>query len=109
MPFFLDLDRLRKPPFRFLFDVAAEIARTTGFGLTELFGGELNEKPTAPSSKEEKLAFLEKWLDAVKASGAYLCPICFNGSIPPPSSKHELGFVVCCSAGYPTPLNAWTV
>lgn len=58
-------DRLRKPPFRFLFDIAAEVARQTGFGLVELFGGELADKPAAPGTRDEKVAFLEKWIMAV--------------------------------------------
>jgi hypothetical protein len=54
-------DRLRKPPFRFLFDVAVEVARQTGFGLSELFRGDLSDKPKPPSSRDEKIAFLETW------------------------------------------------
>mmetsp|Transcript_95088 Transcript_95088/g.268580 ORF Transcript_95088/g.268580 Transcript_95088/m.268580 type:complete len:774 (-) Transcript_95088:182-2503(-) len=53
-------DRLRKPPFRFLFDAAAEVARSTGFGNVELFGGNVTEKPVLPSSKADKVAFLER-------------------------------------------------
>mmetsp|Transcript_87974 Transcript_87974/g.226820 ORF Transcript_87974/g.226820 Transcript_87974/m.226820 type:complete len:838 (-) Transcript_87974:35-2548(-) len=60
-------DRLRKPPFRFLFDIATEVARTTGFGLAELFGGEVAEKPTPPGSKEDKIAFLERWIATAMA------------------------------------------
>eukprot|EP00929_Paragymnodinium_shiwhaense_P007384 TRINITY_DN111284_c0_g1_i1.p1 TRINITY_DN111284_c0_g1~~TRINITY_DN111284_c0_g1_i1.p1 ORF type:complete len:900 (-),score=313.65 TRINITY_DN111284_c0_g1_i1:143-2842(-) len=61
-------DRLRKPPFRFLFDVAAEVARITGFGLQELFGGQVAEKPTMPSSRDDKLAFLDTWIQLVNAA-----------------------------------------
>jgi hypothetical protein len=59
-------DRLRKPPFRFLFDVSVEVARQTGFGLSELFNGSLSEKPKAPSSREEKITFLEQWVHLVQ-------------------------------------------
>jgi hypothetical protein len=55
-------DRLRKPPFRFLFDVAVEVARQTGFGLSELFGGDLPAKPKAPGTREEKIEFLNQWV-----------------------------------------------
>lgn len=55
-------DRLRKPPFRFLFDVASEVARQTGFGVAEMFGGEITAKPTPPASREEKVNFLKAWI-----------------------------------------------
>lgn len=58
-------ERLRKPPFRFLFDCAAEVARTTGFGLQELFAGHVAEKPVVPSTRDEKIDFLERWLGLV--------------------------------------------
>jgi len=54
-------ERLRKPPFRFLFDIAVEVSRQTGFGVAELFG-EIPEKPTAPGSREEKVDFLQRWI-----------------------------------------------
>ncbi|CAJ1431941.1 unnamed protein product [Effrenium voratum] len=60
-------ERLRKPPFRFLFDIAVEVARQTGFGLAELFG-ELPEKPCAPSAREEKVDFLQRWIAATAAA-----------------------------------------
>lgn len=59
-------DRLRKPPFRFLFDVIVEVARQTGFGLSELFSGSLSVKPQAPNSRDEKIAFLEQWVHLVQ-------------------------------------------
>mmetsp|Transcript_100220 Transcript_100220/g.184036 ORF Transcript_100220/g.184036 Transcript_100220/m.184036 type:complete len:772 (-) Transcript_100220:80-2395(-) len=60
-------ERLRKPPFRFLFDITVEVARQTGFLLAELFGGELSQKPAPPGSREEKIMFLERWVQAVAA------------------------------------------
>lgn len=54
-------ERLRKPPFRFLFDLFAEVSRQTGFGLDEVFG-DLCEKPKLPTSREEKIAFMNRWL-----------------------------------------------
>lgn len=56
-------ERLRKPPFRFLFDIAVEVTKQTGFGLAELFGGELQEKPQIPASRDDKVNFLQSWLD----------------------------------------------
>lgn len=67
-------DRLRKPPFRFLFDIALEISRQTGFGIRELFGvtgsdeSPLPAKPIVPNTRDEKAAFLDAWIAAV-ASG----------------------------------------
>ncbi|CAE8591493.1 unnamed protein product, partial [Polarella glacialis] len=60
-------DRLRKPPFRFLFDIAVELARQRGFGVAELFGGEVGAKPAVPNSRDDKVVFLEKWIAAVVA------------------------------------------
>lgn len=54
-------ERLRKPPFRFLFDIAVEVARQTSFGIAELFGGEVGSKPAPPASRDDKVAFLERW------------------------------------------------
>jgi len=65
-------DRLKKPPFRFLFDIIVEVARQTGFGLQEVFGGELGEKPQMPNSREEKVEFLDRWIQAsAVAMGEY--------------------------------------
>mmetsp|Transcript_124975 Transcript_124975/g.314613 ORF Transcript_124975/g.314613 Transcript_124975/m.314613 type:complete len:775 (+) Transcript_124975:66-2390(+) len=61
-------ERLRKPPFRFLFDVAVEVARQTGFGTAELFAGDLAAKPALPSTREAKVEFLEAWSAAVGAA-----------------------------------------
>lgn len=61
-------DRLRKPPFRFLFDVSVEVCRQTGFGLSELFSGNLPAKPAAPASREQKIAFLEQWVHLLQYS-----------------------------------------
>ncbi|CAK0873687.1 unnamed protein product [Prorocentrum cordatum] len=55
-------DRLRKPPFRFLFDAVAEVARQTGIDAAELFGGPPGEKAAAPGAFEEKVAFVEGWI-----------------------------------------------
>eukprot|EP00438_Fugacium_kawagutii_P027618 Skav231521 [mRNA] locus=scaffold84:643230:647660:- [translate_table: standard] len=61
-------ERLRKPPFRFLFDIAVEVCRQTGFGVAELFDGALPEKPTAPSAREEKVDFLQRWISVTAAA-----------------------------------------
>eukprot|EP00435_Cladocopium_sp_Y103_P004815 s1657_g1.t1 len=65
-------ERLRKPPFRFLFDIAVEVSRQTGFGVVELFGasdaGHIPEKPTAPSAREEKVDFLQRWISVTAAA-----------------------------------------
>lgn len=62
-------ERLRKPPFRFLFDVVAEVARQTGFGVHELFGGEPPPaKPVAPNSREDKTLFIDSWIATVRAA-----------------------------------------
>lgn len=61
-------ERLRRPPFRFLFDAAHEVAKETGFG-RELFGGaEVLDEALVPFSREEKVQFLERWRSLV-ASG----------------------------------------
>lgn len=64
-------ERLRKPPFRFLFDIAVEVSRQTGFGVAELFGASeagLPEKTTAPSAREEKVDFLQRWISVTAAA-----------------------------------------
>lgn len=61
-------DRLRKPPFRFLFDVSVEVVRQTGFGLQDLFDGELCDKPVVPNEREAKTIFLQKWIDLIARS-----------------------------------------
>merc|ERR1719362_2694933 len=43
-----------------------EVSRQTGFGLQELFGGEISSKPTAPTKREEKIAFLQQWIDLTR-------------------------------------------
>eukprot|EP00439_Symbiodinium_sp_Y106_P040677 s119_g5.t1 len=57
-------ERLRKPPFRFLFDAAAEVARQTSFGAAELFGGDPGPKPEPPQKKDDKVEFLQRNLPA---------------------------------------------
>jgi len=58
-------ERLRKPPFRFLFDAAAEVARQTSFGAAELFGGDPGPKPEPPQKKDDKVEFLQRWITVV--------------------------------------------
>lgn len=58
-------ERLRKPPFRFLFDATAEVARQTSFGAAELFGGDPGPKPEPPQKREEKVEFLQRWIAVV--------------------------------------------
>mmetsp|Transcript_42922 Transcript_42922/g.100797 ORF Transcript_42922/g.100797 Transcript_42922/m.100797 type:complete len:804 (+) Transcript_42922:71-2482(+) len=71
-------ERLRKPPFRFLYDVMLEVARQTGFGAQELFAGAVEEKQAPPSTREEKIHFLEHWLlllGTALGSSADLAPV----------------------------------
>jgi len=71
-------ERLRKPPFRFLFDVMVEVSRQTGFGAQELFAGAVSSPDNAPSTREEKIHFLEHWLlllGTALGSSADLAPV----------------------------------
>ncbi|CAE7370545.1 Traf3ip1 [Symbiodinium natans] len=58
-------ERLRKPPFRFLYDIAAEVARQTNFGALELFGGDPGPKPEPPQKRDDKVDFLQRWIALV--------------------------------------------
>ena len=55
---------LQKPPFRFLFDVVAEVGRSTGFGA----GVFVPEGAAAPRDKDGKVAFLEAVFGATAAA-----------------------------------------
>mmetsp|Transcript_56224 Transcript_56224/g.126493 ORF Transcript_56224/g.126493 Transcript_56224/m.126493 type:complete len:775 (-) Transcript_56224:35-2359(-) len=71
-------ERLRKPPFRFLFDIMVEVSRQTGFGTQELFAGAEASSQSAPSTREEKIDFLEHWLlllGTTLGSSADLAPV----------------------------------
>ena len=56
---------LSKPPFRFLHDVFSAVTEATGFGEGLLDPDETDGKALAKASKEEKIAYLEKFKQLV--------------------------------------------
>ena len=56
---------LKKPPFRFLFDIVLAVIQETGF-LSNLYSAEESDIANI-SNKESKMAFLDKLIVAVEA------------------------------------------
>ena len=58
---------LKKPPFKYIFDIITETTKVTGFGK-----GLLTQEETAAEfydSRERKIAYLQKFVDLVKMMG----------------------------------------
>ena len=74
---------LKKPPFRFLFDVIFAVIQETGF-LADLYSAEESDIVNI-NSKDDKMAFLDKLIGAVEAR-----------QVPLPSSILRLYCCSCC-------------
>ena len=58
---------LKKPPFKYLFDIITETTKVTGFGKDLLTEEETN--PDFYESRERKIAYLQKFIDLIKIMG----------------------------------------
>src|SRR4051794_7989571 len=61
---------LQRPPFKFLHDVVVETITTTGFLNNGVFTPEELDGGKASASRESKVAFLQKVVDALNVDGA---------------------------------------